>query len=54
MKEWGGIINCAKLTFQKEGFSAFFKGATARVILVGPLFGIVLATYEIMPKFIHL
>eukprot|EP00160_Parvularia_atlantis_P019702 Unigene7844_Nuclearia_a/m.24081 Unigene7844_Nuclearia_a/g.24081 ORF Unigene7844_Nuclearia_a/g.24081 Unigene7844_Nuclearia_a/m.24081 type:complete len:335 (-) Unigene7844_Nuclearia_a:1133-2137(-) len=53
-EKWGGIISCARMTLQNEGIAAFFKGATARVILVGPLFGIVLATYEIMPRFVKL
>lgn len=53
-QKWGGVVSCARMTYQQEGLTAFFKGAMARVILVGPLFGIVLATYEIMPSFIKL
>ncbi len=45
------IPHCIALT-AKEGSKAFFKGAFGRLILIGPLFGIVLFTYEFMPKYV--
>lgn len=53
-EKWVNIPTCVRLTLQKEGMGAFFKGATARVLLIGPLFGIVLATYEFMPAIMPL
>ena len=51
---YGNIRNCAAMTWQEGGLKAFFKGASGRFILIGPLFGVVLATYEFMPKFVPL
>jgi len=54
LAKWKNMGNCAALTFQNEGYRAFFKGATGRVLLIGPLFGIVLFTYEFMPRYLPL
>jgi solute carrier family 25 aspartate/glutamate transporter 12/13 len=54
MARWGGLASCTRLTYKNEGFKAFFKGATGRVLLIGPLFGVVLFTYEFMPRYIPL
>ena len=35
-------IDCAKKIYQQEGFQAFFKGATMRVLRSSPQFGITL------------
>ncbi len=47
------ITTCIALT-AKEGKMAFFQGATGRLMLIGPLFGIVLLTYELLPSYIPL
>jgi len=54
LAKWGGLINCTRLTYQNEGLPAFFKGATGRIFLIGPLFGVVLFTYEFLPRYIPL
>jgi hypothetical protein len=47
------IPTCVSLTL-KEGPGAFFKGAMGRLLLIGPLFGIVLLTYEFLPAYVPL
>ena len=42
------------MTYAEGGVKAFFKGASGRFILIGPLFGVVLATYEFMPRILPL
>ena len=54
IEKWGNIRRCATLTFQQEGIRAFFKGAQARMYLIGTLFGIVVVTYETLPRYIKL
>ncbi|KCV70622.1 hypothetical protein H696_02979 [Fonticula alba] len=54
VEKWKNIRTCAKMTLAQEGPTAFFKGATARVFLVGPLFGVVLMTYEVLPRLLGL
>jgi len=51
---WVNIPTCARLTYQREGAAAFFKGAPARMVLIGALFGIVVVTYETLPRYIPL
>ena len=53
-EKWGNITNCARLTLQQEGPRAFFKGAQARMYLIGALFGIVVVTYETLPRYVPL
>ncbi len=47
------IRTCISLTM-REGPAAFMQGATGRLLLIGPLFGIVLLTYEFLPKYVPL
>jgi len=54
VERYKNIRNCIKMTWQEGGIKAFFKGATGRFILIGPLFGVVLATYEFMPRILPL
>ena len=51
---WVNIRTCAARTWKQEGYRAFFKGAQARMILIGSLFGIVVVTYEALPRFVPL
>lgn len=48
----GKISKCVQSILKTEGVGAFFKGASARFMLIGPLFGVVLFTYELMPRII--
>jgi solute carrier family 25 (mitochondrial aspartate/glutamate transporter), member 12/13 len=51
-ERWVNIRTCAQRTWQQEGPRAFFKGAQARMFLIGALFGVVVLTYETLPNFI--
>lgn len=53
LEKYKNIRTCVNMTWS-EGAGAFFKGASGRFMLIGPLFGVVLLTYEIMPKLIPL
>ncbi|XP_076820244.1 electrogenic aspartate/glutamate antiporter SLC25A12, mitochondrial-like [Clavelina lepadiformis] len=48
-----GMIDCFKKVYQEEGFTAFWKGAPARVFRSSPQFGITLLTYEILQRFFN-
>lgn len=39
-------------TFKNEGIFAFYRGSLQRCLIIGPLFGISLATYHIQQKFL--
>ena len=54
VEKYKNIRTCIKMTYAENGIPSFFKGATGRFMLIGPLFGVVLMTYEFMPKFIPL
>jgi len=53
-EKYVNIPTCARMTYAEGGIRAFFKGATGRFILIGPLFGVVLFTYEFMPRYFPL
>ncbi|KAF0852928.1 mitochondrial solute carrier family 25 (mitochondrial aspartate/glutamate transporter) member 12/13 [Andalucia godoyi] len=44
----GSVIKCFTMVAKDEGAKALFKGAGARVTLLGPLFGIALTSYSII------
>nr|CAB3266167.1 calcium-binding mitochondrial carrier protein Aralar1-like [Phallusia mammillata] len=46
-----GVFDCAKKVYKEEGFTAFWKGAPARVFRSSPQFGITLLTYELLQRF---
>eukprot|EP00013_Stygamoeba_regulata_P000277 CAMPEP_0177636556 /NCGR_PEP_ID=MMETSP0447-20121125/4501_1 /TAXON_ID=0 /ORGANISM="Stygamoeba regulata, Strain BSH-02190019" /LENGTH=318 /DNA_ID=CAMNT_0019138425 /DNA_START=101 /DNA_END=1057 /DNA_ORIENTATION=+ len=48
------IPTCFRMTYAEGGLQALFKGASGRFMLIGPLFGVVLATYELMPRVLPL
>jgi len=54
LQKYVNIRQCTVMTAKEGGLAAFFKGATGRLMLIGPLFGVVLATYEFMPKYLPL
>nr|AKN21594.1 slc25a-26 [Schmidtea mediterranea] len=44
-QEFTGIFDCFKKTFTTEGWKAFFKGASCRIMVIAPLFGIAQTVY---------
>lgn len=42
---YSGIIDCFKKVYVNEGPKAFFKGATCRILVIAPLFGIAQTVY---------
>ncbi|NXO86257.1 GHC1 protein, partial [Sitta europaea] len=42
---YSGILDCAKKIWQREGPTAFFKGAYCRALVIAPLFGIAQVVY---------
>ncbi|XP_033101880.1 mitochondrial glutamate carrier 1-like isoform X2 [Anneissia japonica] len=42
-----GILDCAMKIYKNEGVSAFFKGASCRMLVIAPLFGIAQGVYYI-------
>ncbi|XP_071943386.1 mitochondrial glutamate carrier 1-like isoform X2 [Antedon mediterranea] len=42
-----GIVDCAMKIYKNEGLSAFFKGASCRMLVIAPLFGIAQGVYYI-------
>lgn len=47
---YDGIRDCFTKVYQREGPTAFFKGAAARVARISPQFGISLVAYEQLSK----
>jgi len=47
-----GVIDTARRTYQEGGAKAFLRGAGPRAIVIGPLFGIALAVYELQKRFL--
>ena len=45
-----GIPDCAAAIMKNEGFSAFWKGAIARVFRSSPQFGVTLVSYELLQR----
>ncbi|XP_008939235.1 PREDICTED: mitochondrial glutamate carrier 1-like, partial [Merops nubicus] len=42
---YSGILDCTKKIWQKEGPTAFLKGAYCRALVIAPLFGIAQVVY---------
>ncbi|NXI24145.1 GHC1 protein, partial [Sterrhoptilus dennistouni] len=42
---YSGILDCTKKIWQREGPTAFFKGAYCRALVIAPLFGIAQVVY---------
>jgi solute carrier family 25 aspartate/glutamate transporter 12/13 len=47
-KQYKGIIDCFLRILHEEGPTAFFKGTVPRIMIISPLFGITLMTYEVL------
>jgi hypothetical protein len=54
VEKFKNIRTAIRMTYAEGGIRPFFNGATGRLILIGPLFGVVLATYEFMPRILPL
>jgi solute carrier family 25 aspartate/glutamate transporter 12/13 len=48
---YGNIANAYKTIIREEGFSALFKGAIPRMVVVGPLFAITLLSFETQKQY---
>ncbi|KAI3633622.1 hypothetical protein MIR68_008569 [Amoeboaphelidium protococcarum] len=49
--KYQNIRQTAALIYREEGVSAFFKGATQRCMIIGPLFGITMLVYEVQQRY---
>uniref|UniRef100_A0A8B9LY47 Solute carrier family 25 member 12 n=1 Tax=Astyanax mexicanus TaxID=7994 RepID=A0A8B9LY47_ASTMX len=50
---YSGVIDCFRKILREEGFSAFWKGAGARVCRSSPQFGVTLVTYELLQRWFY-
>jgi len=46
--QYSGIVDCFTRIYKEEGMRALFKGTIPRILIISPLFGITLATYEVL------
>jgi len=49
--KYTGVIDCFNRTIAEEGPRALFKGVIPRILIISPLFGITLFTYEMLKDF---
>ena len=47
---YNGLMDAARKIYIEEGFSAFWKGAIARMCRSSPQFGVTLVTYELLQR----
>ena len=47
---YNGLMDAARKIYLEEGFSAFWKGAVARMCRSSPQFGVTLVTYELLQR----
>ncbi|XP_072300537.1 electrogenic aspartate/glutamate antiporter SLC25A12, mitochondrial-like [Eucyclogobius newberryi] len=50
---YNGVIDCSRKILREEGFSAFWKGAGARVFRSSPQFAVTLLTYELLQRWLY-
>lgn len=48
---YSGIADCCKKVYQTEGLRGLFRGWTARILIISPLFGITMMCYEMLQRF---
>ena len=49
--KYKNMFNAYRVIVQEEGFSALYKGALPRMIVVGPLFAITLLAFEFQKEY---
>ncbi|CAH1175666.1 unnamed protein product [Phaedon cochleariae] len=50
---YSGLLDAARKIYKEEGFSALWKGTTARVMRSSPQFGVTLVTYELLQRYLY-
>ncbi|XP_050504579.1 calcium-binding mitochondrial carrier protein Aralar1 isoform X3 [Diabrotica virgifera virgifera] len=50
---YNGLLDAARKIYKEEGFSALWKGTTARVMRSSPQFGVTLVTYELLQRYLY-
>ncbi|XP_074025738.1 calcium-binding mitochondrial carrier protein aralar1 isoform X2 [Leptinotarsa decemlineata] len=50
---YSGLLDAARKIYMEEGFSALWKGTTARVLRSSPQFGVTLVTYELLQRYLY-
>lgn len=50
MQPYTSVVDTVTRTYRNEGPRAFLRGAGPRAIVIGPLFGIALAVYELQKR----
>ena len=50
---YSGVIDATRKIYLEEGFSAFWKGAIARMCRSSPQFGVTLVTYELLQRLFY-
>lgn len=51
---YNGVIDCFRKILREEGFTAFWKGAGARVFRSSPQFAVTLVTYELLQRWFYI
>jgi len=49
-----GVIDAARKIYAEEGFIAFWKGSVARMCRSSPQFGVTLASYEVLQRWLYI
>jgi len=51
---YSGVLDATRKIYAEEGFSAFWKGAIARMCRSSPQFGVTLVTYELLQRMFYI
>jgi hypothetical protein len=49
--QYKGVVDCFQQVWAKEGLRGLFRGWTARVLIISPLFGITMMCYETLQSY---
>ncbi|KHJ45782.1 Calcium-binding carrier protein Aralar2 [Trichuris suis] len=50
---YSGLLDCFRKVRREEGFGAFWKGSTARILRSSPQFGVTLMVYELLQRIFY-
>ncbi|CDW57392.1 calcium binding mitochondrial carrier protein [Trichuris trichiura] len=50
---YSGLLDCCRKVWREEGFGAFWKGSTARILRSSPQFGVTLMVYELLQRMFY-